>query len=113
MVALNSDLETSRKDSIVRCCKQIEYLSDTNQTTTTLHQILIISTILLGGLASVPILWRGLPRPIQALPSALAAMAVAIDKTFSPRKVLINCSYIEVSYNQYHKLISLPSFLAA
>ena len=52
----------------------------------------------------VLILWSGLTKPIQALPSALAAMTAALDKALRPRDNMARMSYFkELLKGEKHK----------
>jgi hypothetical protein len=93
LASTNEDLEKSRQKILKKCDDQITWYEKTKSSTITLHLFLAISTIVLGGLTPVLILWSDLPKPIQALPSALAAMTVALDKTFRPRENYARMSY--------------------
>jgi hypothetical protein len=89
----NEDLEKSRQKILKKCDDQIAWYETTKSSTRTLHLTLTISTIVLGGLTPVLILWSDLPKAIQALPSALAAMTVALDRAFRPRENYARMSY--------------------
>jgi hypothetical protein len=50
-----------------------------------LDKAFVIGVVLLSGLTPVLILWTSLPKPLQALPSALAAVAAGVAGSFSWR----------------------------
>jgi hypothetical protein len=91
---LNEDIKTTRELVLKRCQDQIMWYEKTKRQTRNLHQSLKISTIVLGGLTPLLILWSDLPKPIQALPSALAAMTAALNGAFRPRDNYIRFAYV-------------------
>jgi hypothetical protein len=93
LASTNEDLEKARQKGLQECDDQIAFYEKTKGSTRALHLFLTISTISLGGITPVLILWSDLPKPLQALPSALAAMTVAFDRAFRPRENYARMSY--------------------
>lgn len=93
LASTNELFEVRRQKSLQRCNDQIAWYEKTKSSTRALHLFLTISTIALGGVTPVLILWSDLPKPLQALPSALAAMTVAFDRAFRPRENYARMSY--------------------
>ena len=61
---------------------RITYYEDTRKNSRRLYQALQILVILLGGLTPILILWTELPKPLQALPAAMASILGGISGIF-------------------------------
>ncbi len=68
-----------------RCADQVDWYVNHSQQEMFLDKIFVIGVVLLSGLTPVLILWTSLPKPLQALPSALAAIAAGVAGSFNWR----------------------------
>ena len=57
------------------------------------YQISQVAAVVLSGLTPVLILWSDLPKPIQALPAALAAIAAGLNGIFQWKEGYVRFAY--------------------
>jgi hypothetical protein len=66
-----------------RCSDQVDWYVHHSQQEMFLDKLFVIGVVLLSGLTPVLILWTSVPKPLQALPSALAAIAAGVAGSFN------------------------------
>ncbi len=67
-----------RSRAIDRCQEQIRWYEAHATKASTLYRVFQTAAVVLGGLTPILILWTDVPKPIQALPGAGAAIAAAL-----------------------------------
>ncbi len=75
-------LPDRRRLALQRCNGLIGWYEDTKSRHRRRYYGLQIATIALGGLTPILVLWTDLPKPIQALPAALASIAAGLAGVF-------------------------------
>lgn len=76
----------SRQQSALnRCQKLIDHYDKLRSYNRVLNQGCLIITIVFSGLTPILILWTELPKPLQALPAALASTAAVSNSIFNFR----------------------------
>jgi len=68
--------------AVDHCKDHIKWYEANKRKSMWLYAVFQTSVVGLSGLTPVLILWSAVPRPLQALPAALAAIAVALVGTF-------------------------------
>jgi hypothetical protein len=76
------DRDTRREFALQRVDGQIEWYETHSTRQWWAFAIFQSAAVVLGGLTPVLILWSGLPKAVQALPAALAAMAAGLVGIF-------------------------------
>ncbi len=76
------DLTSRRKKAIDRCAQQIEWYEAHGSRESFFYRFFQTCAIVFGGLTPILILWSDVPKPLQALPAALAAIAAGLVGVF-------------------------------
>src|SRR2546421_3478222 len=79
------DLTSRRKKAIDRCVQQIEWYEAHGSRESFFYRFFQTCAIVFGGLTPILILWSDVPKPLQALPAALAAIAAGPFRGFLDR----------------------------
>jgi hypothetical protein len=79
---MNSTPEPRHEQAVQRCQEMIAWYDKTKVTQRELYRWSQILAVVLSGLTPILILWNELPKPLQALPAALAAIVTALNGIF-------------------------------
>lgn len=82
MSSSGSDRDLRIEKALTHCRSLINYYESRRIKSRRNYQILQIAAIILSGLTPVLILWTDVPKPIQALPAALASIAAGMVGVF-------------------------------
>lgn len=83
MKTLEDTLNVREKAALERCDAQIRWYDQHTRRSQNLSNVFQVATIVLGALTPVLLLWgTALPVALQALPSALAAVAAGVSAIF-------------------------------
>jgi hypothetical protein len=80
------DIEARRQLALKRYADQEKWYDEHARQSRLLWQAFQAATVVFGGLTPILVLWSSLPKPLQALPSALAAMAAGSTGIFQWRE---------------------------
>jgi len=78
MASTDSGVQRRIATAITQCEEMIDWYADAGRWKGSLHRGFQTLIIVLSGTTPVLVLFTGLPKPVQALPAALAALAAAI-----------------------------------
>lgn len=81
-ISANDNPDNRRKVAIERCNDQIQWYEKHASRTSFLYRLFQTCAIVFGGLTPILILWGEVPKPIQALPAALAAVSAGLVGIF-------------------------------
>jgi hypothetical protein len=80
------DLDQRRQLALDDCQLMITWYDKNKRTVRTLFYISQVCIIVLSALTPVLILWSNLPKPLQALPAAVASVCAALNAVFRWRE---------------------------
>ena len=87
MMNLSTDDNKARKQVVLDDCKTMIAWYDKNKRTARIFfYVSQVCTIVLSALSPILILWNEVPKPIQALPAAIASIAAALSAVFRWRE---------------------------
>jgi len=86
MVRPEQDFSERKQIAIDDCQGLVEWYERNKRTPRILFYLSQVSTIVLGALTPVLILWSEVPKPVQALPAALASVAASLNAVFRWRE---------------------------
>ncbi len=81
-----TDLAPARDMALKRCCEQIKWYDTHAHQAWLAFTIFQVATVVLGGLTPILLLWATVPKPIQAVPAVLAAVAAGVNGIFHWRE---------------------------
>jgi len=79
-------MKVQREQALKHCQRQIDFYEKAKRKSRLSFQISQTLAVTLSGLTPILILWTELPKPIQALPAAVAAIMVGLNGTFQFRE---------------------------
>ena len=80
------DLDQRRQLALDDCQVMITWYEKNKRTVRTLFYISQVCIIVLSALTPILILWSDLPKPVQALPAAIASICAALNAVFRWRE---------------------------
>jgi len=93
MNASDGTLNPRREEAVRRCQEMIGWYETAKRTHRILYQTFQTLAVILSGLTPILILWDALPKAVQALPAALAAVFTAILGIFQWRETYTRFAY--------------------
>jgi hypothetical protein len=81
-----NDIKMRQKVALDDCQTMIAWYDKNKRTARTFFYVSQICTIVLSALTPVLILWSEVPKPLQALPAAIASIAAALNAVFRWRE---------------------------